>query len=93
MKNDSKSWNTINWIFFIVFVLIGVLNIIFVHVVPGIIYILISIVYLPPTNKFLKKKFGFSIPIVMKAILAVLVLWFTLGVGDLMEMFESWMNK
>jgi len=61
--------------------------------VPGLIYLLISLVYLPSTNSLLKKKFGFSIPIAMKIILAVLVLWFTLGVGDLMEMFESWMNK
>lgn len=66
---------------------------IFVHLVPGAIYLLISLVYLPNTNTFLKKKFGFSIPIVLKLILAVLVLWFTLGLGDLMEIFEFWMYK
>jgi|TARA_B110000261_G_scaffold28983_1_gene32716 hypothetical protein len=93
MKNDSDSWNIFNWLFFIVFVLIGGLNMIFVHLVPGAIYLLISLVYLPKTNTFLKKKFGFSIPIVLKLILAVLVLWFTLGLGDLMEIFEFWMYK
>jgi len=93
MKNDSENWNLINWIFFTLFVSIGVLNIIFVHFVPGIIYILISFIYLSFTNTFIKKIFGFSIPIAMKIIIALIVLWFTLGVSDLMEMFESWMNR
>ena len=93
MKKDSESWDIINWIFLILFVLIGILNIIFVHIVPGLIYLLISSVFIPSTNTLCKNKLGFSIPIVLKIILAVLVLWFTLGVGDLMEMFESWMYK
>jgi hypothetical protein len=93
MKNDSRSWTLMNWIFFIVFISLALLNMIFVHIVPGLIYLLISFVYLPPSNNLIKKKFGIIMPKLIKIILAVLVLWFTLGVSDLLEIVESWVNK
>jgi hypothetical protein len=90
MKNKSNSWDIISWIFGIVFFIIGVLNIIFVHIVPGSFYILFTFLYIPSTNIYFKNRFGFSIPIAVKIILGLIILWATLGVGDLMEMFESW---
>jgi len=93
MKNNSKNWNIFNWILFVVLASLGVLNMIFVHIVPGLIYLLISLIYLPYAINLIKNKIGFSIPIFIKIILAILVLWFTLGVGDLMELFESWAIK
>jgi hypothetical protein len=93
MKNDSRSWTLMNWIFFIVFISLALLNMIFVHIVPGLIYLLISFVYLPLSNNLIKKKFGIIMPKLIKIILAVLVLWFTLGVSDLLEIVESWVNK
>ena len=47
MKNNSENWNIFNWILFVVFASLGVLNMIFVHIVPGLIYLLISLIYLP----------------------------------------------
>ncbi len=82
----------ISWIFAILFFVLGILNLIFIHPVPGLFYMLIALIYLPFTNKFLKVKFGFSIPIAIKIIVGIVILWGTLAVGDLMEMFESWMN-
>ena len=86
MKNNSENWNIFNWILFVVFASLGVLNMIFVHIVPGLIYLLISLIYLPYAINLIKNKIGFSIPIFIKIILAILFLWLTLGVGDLMEL-------
>ncbi|NNK89355.1 MAG: hypothetical protein HKO89_01995, partial [Saprospiraceae bacterium] len=73
------------------FITIGILNIFLVHPLAGIFYILLSIIYLPPIHRSLQSKFGFSINNVLKFVLAILILWGTLAVGDLMELFETWM--
>ena len=78
--------NIISWIFGVVFFVIGVLNVFLVHPVPGVFYLLLSFVYFPPANTILKKMFGFSIPLVVKIILGLVILWVTLAVGDLAEM-------
>lgn len=70
------------WFFGILFLVIGVLNLIYVHPVPGIVYILLSLAYLPPVAK----KLGFSIPFIAKVIVGLVVLWWTLGVSDLADM-------
>jgi len=77
--------NITNWIFGIVFFLIGVLNVILVHPVPGIFYLVLSLVYFPPITAIIKKKLGFSIPFSIKVILGLIILWGTLAVGDLAE--------
>lgn len=92
MKNKSKVRNIICWIFIVVFFVIGILNMILIHPIPGMFYLLISFIYLPSTNTFLNNKFGFSIPLVVKIIFGLVILWATLAVGDLMEMFESWLG-
>jgi hypothetical protein len=79
--------NLISWIFCIVFIVIGVLNLLLVHPVPGIFYLILSIIYFPFVNVALKKRFGFYIPLVVKVILGIVILWATLAVGDLAEMF------
>jgi len=56
-----------------------------VHPVPGIFYLLLSLVYFPPINTLLKKRFGFAIPTVVKIIFGLVILWATLAVGDLAE--------
>ncbi len=87
MNNKSNVCKIINWIFGVAFIVIGVLNLFLVHPVPGIFYLLLSFLYFSPANTFLKKRFGFSIPIVVRIILGLAILWGTLAVGDLAEMF------
>ncbi len=92
MKNKSNFGTITSWIFVTLFFALGVLNLIFIHPVPGIFYLFLTLIYLPSTNAFLKKTIGFSIPLLVKIILGLVILWATLAVGDLMEMFESWMG-
>ncbi len=68
---------------------IGVANLIYIHPVPGIVFILLSLVYLPMINNFLNGKFGFAIPVSLKVVLAVVIIWFTLGVSDLGDMIDN----
>lgn len=72
----------------IVVLAIGIFNLILVHPVPGLFFIVLSLVYLPQTNVLLSKKLGFSIPAVVKIILGLVIIWFTLGVSDLGDMID-----
>lgn len=80
--------NVIGWIFCVAVLVVGLLNMFLVHPVPGIVYLLLSLVYFPPTNTFLRKTFGYSIPLVVKLVLALIIVIFTLGVSDLGDMID-----
>lgn len=86
INSNSSVSSIISWIFGIAFFVIGVLNVFLVHPVPGVFYLLLSFVYFPPTNDVLMERVGFSIPLVVKIILGLAVVWFTLGVSDLAEL-------
>ncbi|HER40615.1 MAG TPA: hypothetical protein ENO10_05290 [Salinimicrobium catena] len=77
----------ISWFFTLVFLTLGVMNLILVHPVPGIFYLLFSCIFLPPLTTFLKSRTGVSIPLWIKILLALIILWGTLAVGDLAEMY------
>lgn len=90
MKTETTSTSSrfvqiLSWVFFVLFVMTGILNLFLIHVVPGTFYLFLSILYLPITNMKLKKIFGFTIPSLIKTIVGLVVLWGTLAVGDLAE--------
>lgn len=87
MNNKSNWGNIISWIFGISIFVVGVMNMFLVHSVPGIAYLLLSLVYFPPANGLLKKKSGLSIPLLVKIILGIIIIWFTLGISDLAEIY------
>jgi len=88
MKADIRTFPIISWVFGAIVFAIGVLNMFLVHAVPGIIYLLVSLVYFPPANDMLREKFGFSIPVAVKVILGIVIIWFTLGISDLGDMID-----
>jgi hypothetical protein len=87
LRAGKEYMKIISWLFGILFFTVGVLNMFLVHPIPGIFYLLLSIVYFPRTNAIIKNRLGFSTPLAVKVILGVVVLWGTLAVGDLAEMF------
>ena len=89
MKTDTTSWNIIAYFLGSLFLVIGILNLIYIHPVPAGIYMLLSLLYFPLIARYMKQRTGFGISPIILIILAFLALWFTLGVGDLMEYFES----
>ncbi|MGZ5190110.1 MAG: hypothetical protein ACXWCZ_03765 [Flavisolibacter sp.] len=88
-NNNSFSSNIISWILGIIVFAIGILNLIFVHPVPGIIFLFLSLLFISQTNTLIRKNFGFSIPLVVKIILGIIIIWFTLGVSDLGDMLDD----
>lgn len=87
MKSKINPSVIISWIFGLTVFAIGLLNLILVHPVPGIVYMILSSAFFPPINFFLKRRLGFSIPAVVKIILGIIIIWFTLGMSDLAEMY------
>lgn len=78
--------HTIGWAFCVAFFVIGILNFLLVHPVPGVFYMVVALVYLPRLSTTINKKFGISIPFAVKVVLGLALLWATLAVGDLAEM-------
>ncbi|WP_162056375.1 hypothetical protein [Pontibacter pamirensis] len=88
MNKTIHVGNIFSGIFAAVLFVIGVLNILLIHPVPGIAYFLLSFLYLPPANAILSERLGFSIPLVIKIILGIVIIMFTLGVSDLGDMID-----
>ncbi|MDW3648945.1 MAG: hypothetical protein R8P61_17885 [Bacteroidia bacterium] len=89
MKSQTKTAILLGWAFGGLLVIIGILNIFLVHPVPGLIYLLLSILFLPSATAYLQDKFSFTMPSAAKIILGILIMWFTLGVSDLFELLEA----
>ncbi|RDV12614.1 hypothetical protein DXT99_22395 [Pontibacter diazotrophicus] len=88
MNKTVHVGNIFSGIFAAVLFAIGVLNMFLVHPVPGIAYLLLSFLYLPHANGIIRVRFGFSIPLVVKIILGIVIIMFTLGVSDLGDMID-----
>ena len=80
--------NAVGWLFGIVVLAVGIANLVLVHPVPGFAYILVSLLYFPPASTALGRRFGFSIPAIVKVLLGVGLVMFTLGVSDLGDMID-----
>lgn len=79
----------INWIFGFVVLAIGLVNTFWGNdPVFGICIVLASFIYFPPTVGRLEKISGFKIPVWVKIIVGLLILWASLGVGELFTKIE-----
>lgn len=87
--NSPSIWRISGWLFGLLVLTAGILNLILVHPVPGIAYLLFSLLYFPPVNAYLRKQFGFQIPLVVKITLGIVLIMFTLGVSDLGDMIDK----
>ena len=81
--------NIFSWFLMLLFVLLGVLNLIYIHPIPGLFYLVLSLFYCPPLVYWLAHRVSFVVPYYFKVIVAFLILWATLAVGDLVEYFET----
>ncbi|WP_089318376.1 hypothetical protein [Pontibacter ummariensis] len=88
MKNYVMPLHIISWLFGTLVLVVGILNMFLVHPVPGIAYLLLSLVYFPPVNALLQYRLGFSVPLVVKIVLGIFLIMFTLGVSDLGDMID-----
>ena len=87
MIKTLNALNIVSFVFGLLLLTIGIMNVFMVHPIPGIIYILVSLIFFAPTNNLLKKTLNFTIPFKLKLIIFIIIMWFTLGVGDLTEIY------
>lgn len=89
MNKTLTGTTILSGIFAIILVVVGLLNLFLIHPVPGIAYMLLALLYLPQTNALLMQKWGFHIPGLLKIILGIVLIIFTLGVSDLGDMIDK----
>ncbi|WP_276497351.1 hypothetical protein [Pontibacter litorisediminis] len=88
MKEAYLMPRLFSWLLGLAVFVIGASNLIFVHPVPGVVFLLLSLLYLPQVDTFLQRRLGFGIPLAVKIVLGIAVIWFTLGVSDLGDMID-----
>lgn len=86
MHKRSILGDTISWLFSIVVLTIGVINILWGNDPGyGVFIFLLSFIYLPPANALLERISGISIPLLIKILLGVFIFWSALGVAELFD--------
>jgi len=76
----------IGWLFGLFVLALGITNIIYGNDSDfGFFLVLLSFIFYPPIGKFLKSHFGFLIPIWVKIVLALFILWSNIAVGAIAE--------
>ena len=89
MNNKSTIGNIISWQFGILAFAIGVVNVFWGNdPFFGVLIVLLSFAFFPPTNIFLEKWTGLAIPVLVKIVLALFILWASLGVGELFDKID-----
>ena len=88
MRGESSTLYISSWIFGIVLLAIGFLNLFLVHPVPAVGYFLLALLYFPLSNNTLWNKVSLPVQLVVKVVLAIITVLFTLGVSDLGEMID-----
>jgi hypothetical protein len=93
INKATSASNILSWVFGIAVIAVGIINTFWGNDQGfGIFLVLLSIVYLPPVNAIVKEKLGFSIPIIVKIILGVFIIWASLGVGELFDKIDLMMT-
>ncbi len=89
MNSRSALLKLAGWLSGILFSLIGLINIFFGND-PwfGVFVLFISLIYYPLINILVKKISGFTVPIVVKIVLAAFLLWASVGVGELFDKID-----
>lgn len=86
MHNRSILSDIAGWLIGIIFMAIGVINIFWGNDTGyGIFIFLLSFLYFPPVASLIKKIFGRSIPLAVKIITGVFIVWTALGVAELFD--------
>src|SRR5687768_2268919 len=89
INNSSIVGISTNWLFGVVVFAIGIINTFWGNDPGfGVFIIVLSFVYFPPASNLFKKITGFAIPLIVKIILGVFILWAALGVGELFDKIE-----
>ena len=89
MNSRSIFGDITSWMFGIVSMAIGIVNTFWGNDPGyGIFIFLLSFVFFPPANVFLKRISGISVPLIVKIIMGIFILWSALGVAELFDKID-----
>lgn len=77
----------ITWILGLFFIILGVMNAYLIYWGFGVFYLILGTLYLLPTYPFFRTQLGFKIHFGLRIGFALMIIWMTLAVGDLAELF------
>ena len=87
--SSSALFSAIGWLFGAVVFAAGVVNVFWGNDPEfGVFIVLLSFVFFPATNVVLDDFTGYTIPGLAKVALAILIIWMTLGVGELPDKID-----
>lgn len=93
MNSKLIIMNNISWLFGIAVFAVGVINTFWGNDPGfGVFLLFLSFVYFPPTNAMLKKQTGLTIPVLIKILLGLFIIWASLGVGELFDKIDLMMK-
>ncbi|UOQ70414.1 hypothetical protein [Hymenobacter cellulosilyticus] len=86
--------NLVGWLFGLVVLAIGMVNTFWGNDPGfGIFIIVLSLAYFPPVNSLIMEKTGLRIPPIAKVLLGALIIWSSLGVGELFDKIDLMMKS
>ena len=87
--NKSVFGDIVSCFFGVLFLGIGFINTFWGNDLGfGVFIIFLSLVYFPIVSTLVKEISGFSIPVIAKVVLGILILWASLGVGELFDKID-----
>ncbi|HEY1022234.1 MAG TPA: hypothetical protein VGE06_07965 [Flavisolibacter sp.] len=93
LNSRSLLENIISSFFGVLFLTIGLINTFWGNDTGyGIFIVLLSAVFFQPVSRWIKKITGYSVPFIVKFILALFILWSALGVAELFDKIELMRN-
>jgi hypothetical protein len=85
----KTSFLIVSTLFGLLFSLIGLVNLFWGNdPFFGLFLIVLSLIYYPPVQRWIKLKTGFVIPGLAKIALGAFILWASIGVGELFDKIE-----
>jgi hypothetical protein len=92
--NINSTLNLIGWIWGMIFIAIGVINIFWGNdQYFGILIVLLSLMFLPPFNAVFTELTGRTIPRVIKIAIAIFIAWAALGVGEIVAKVDMMLES
>lgn len=89
MTYNSIIYSVTGWFFGLLFAAIGIINMGWGNDPEfGVFILLLSLLYIPPVNTYLQQLTGIIIPVWIKILTGIFILWASLGVGELFDKID-----
>lgn len=94
MHNEKSTvFHIGSWLFGLAVLAVGFINTFWGNdPLFGIFLQLLSFIYFPPVNAFVRGMTGLSLPLIVKIVLGIFIIWASLGVGELFDKIDLMMR-